>query len=131
MIVQREAFATATRRQTGRSVRRAAWLYASIRLTGVLLAVLVCGHFFVMHLASDVAATNASFIARRWSQALWVGWDWLMLAAALLHGALGTSIALRDYSSGRFRAALRTILIGATAALFAFGSVVIAMGAGT
>jgi succinate dehydrogenase / fumarate reductase, membrane anchor subunit len=109
-------------------VRRHALPYVLIRLTGLLLAVLVCGHFVIMHFANDVAATNASFIAKRWSQWLWVVWDWLMLAAGLLHGALGMSTALRDYSSGRRRAILRALLTGLTAALFVFGSIVIIAG---
>jgi succinate dehydrogenase / fumarate reductase, membrane anchor subunit len=112
-------------------VRRHAWSYLLVRLTGLLLAVLVCGHFIVVHFANDVAATNASFIARRWSQALWVAWDWLMLATGLLHGAIGVNAALRDYASGRRRDALRAGLIALTIALFAFGSIVIARGAGT
>jgi succinate dehydrogenase hydrophobic anchor subunit len=112
-------------------VRRHALPYLLVRLTGVLLAVLVCGHFFVMHFANDVAATNASFIAKRWSQGLWVAWDSLMLAAGLLHGAIGISTALADYTSGRRRRLLRAVLAALTVALFAFGSVVIALGAGT
>jgi succinate dehydrogenase / fumarate reductase, membrane anchor subunit len=116
---------------TAAQVRRHAASYLLLRLTGLLLAVLVCGHFVVVHFANDVAATNASFIAKRWSQALWIGWDWLMLATGLLHGAIGISGALRDYAPGRRRHALRAGLIAVTLALFAFGSVVIARGAGT
>ncbi|HLH58070.1 MAG TPA: hypothetical protein VKV33_02855 [Streptosporangiaceae bacterium] len=112
-------------------VRRQALPYLLVRLTGLLLAVLVCGHFVIMHFANDVAATNASFIAKRWSQGLWVAWDWLMLAAGLLHGAIGMSTALRDYASGRRRRILRTLLIGVTAGLFVFGSIVIILGAGS
>ncbi|WP_255948137.1 hypothetical protein [Streptomyces odontomachi] len=114
-----------------KGVPRHAIPYLLIRLTGVLLAVLVCGHFVVVHFATDVAATNATFVARRWSQALWITWDALMLAAALLHGALGLNTALADYSSGRRRRVLRAVLYAVTVALFVFGAVVIGISAGT
>jgi succinate dehydrogenase / fumarate reductase membrane anchor subunit len=122
---------TGVRQADAAEIRRHARSYLLIRLTGLLLAVLVCGHFVVMHFANDVSATNASFIAKRWSQGLWVAWDWLMLATGLLHGAIGINTGLRDYASGRRRRALRTGLIALTTALFAFGSIVIARGAGT
>ena len=114
-----------------RGSRQHAVPYLLMRLTGVLLAVLVCGHFVVMHFATDVAATNAAFVAKRWSQALWIIWDMLMLAAALLHGAIGLNIALADYSSGRRRRLLRAALYGVTVVLFVYGTVVIGVSAGS
>ena len=53
----------------------------------------------------------------------------LMLAVGLLHGATGINAALHDYSPGR-RRALRAGLVALTITLFAFGSIVIARGAG-
>ena len=122
---------TETRQAGAADVRRRALPYLLVRLTGILLAVLVCGHFIIMHFANDVAATNASFIAKRWSQGLWVTWDCLMLAAGFLHGAIGIHTALSDYTSGRRRHLLRAVLWALTIALFAYGSIVIALGAGT
>jgi succinate dehydrogenase hydrophobic anchor subunit len=113
------------------SIRRHALSYLLVRMTGILLAILVCGHFIIMHFANDVAATNASFIARRWSHGLWVGWDALMLAAALLHGGIGTSAVLADYTAGRCRRVARGGLAALTAALFAYGALVIVRGAGS
>jgi succinate dehydrogenase hydrophobic anchor subunit len=121
---------TETRQADTADIRRRALPYLLVRLTGILLAVLVCGHFFIMHFANNVAATNASFIAKRWSQGLWVAWDWLMLAAGFLHGAIGIHTALSDYTSGR-RHLLRAVLWALTIVLFAYGSIVIALGAGT
>jgi succinate dehydrogenase / fumarate reductase membrane anchor subunit len=71
--------------------------YVTIRVTGVLLAVLALGHFALTHVVNDVAATSSSFIARRWGSATWVVWDGLLLAAALLHAGAGLLAVVRDY----------------------------------
>jgi succinate dehydrogenase / fumarate reductase membrane anchor subunit len=71
--------------------------YITIRVTGVLLAVLALGHFAVTHVVNDVSTTGSSFIARRWGSALWVVWDGLLLAAALLHASAGLLAVVRDY----------------------------------
>lgn len=76
-----------TMRAPARGIGVRAWLV--IRITGVLLAVLALGHFAVMHIVNDVAATDSSFIARRWSSALWVVWDGLLLVTVLVY--LGTA----------------------------------------
>lgn len=69
-----------------------------MRGTGVLLSVLVLGHLLFVHLLTDVSRTGASFVARRWSSALWLTWDGTMLTAALVHGAIGVSTVIRDYT---------------------------------
>jgi succinate dehydrogenase hydrophobic anchor subunit len=74
--------------------------YLLIRLTGVLLAVLVLGHFTVTHITTDVAHTGPAFVARRWHSALWLAWDWLMLAAALAHAGCGLWVVVDDYVPG-------------------------------
>lgn len=112
-------------------LRRRAIPYLLIRLTGVLLAVLVGGHFIIVHFANDVTATNASFVAKRWGQGLWIGWDSLMFAAALVHGGIGMSNSLADYTIGRRRRLIRGSLAALTVALFVYGLVVIALGVGT
>lgn len=73
----------------------AVWI--AMRGTGFLLSILVLGHLLFVHILTDVAATNASFVARRWSSALWVIWDGAMLTAAFLHGAIGMTVVVRDY----------------------------------
>jgi succinate dehydrogenase hydrophobic anchor subunit len=80
-----------------RMARRAP--YITIRVTGVLLAVLALGHFALTHVVNDVAATSSSFIARRWGSVTWVVWDGLLLAAALLHAGAGLLAVVRDYRS--------------------------------
>lgn len=105
------------------------YAYLMVRITGVLLAVLVTGHFAVTHIVNDVAATNASFVTQRWGSALWVVWDALLLACALAHGASGIWVAVDDYVSPRGRRPWRAVLIAGTAVLFALGAVVLAVSA--
>lgn len=97
-----------------------AWLL--IRLTGLLLSVLVLGHLLAVHLLTDVAHTTSSFVLRRWSTALWIGWDGTMLTAALAHGAAGTWAVLRDHlRPGPRRRAAVTALLLITLALAGLG----------
>jgi hypothetical protein len=49
--------------------------FVLVRVTGLLLTVLVLGHFALTHIVHDVADTNAAFIARRWGSALWLIWS--------------------------------------------------------
>jgi succinate dehydrogenase hydrophobic anchor subunit len=109
-------------------------IYVTIRVTGVLLAVLALGHFAVTHVVNDVSTTGSSFIARRWGSATWVVWDGLLLAAALLHAGAGLLAVVRDY---RTRPASRRRWLAGLGALiftiFVIGMVVLvysALGAG-
>jgi succinate dehydrogenase hydrophobic anchor subunit len=94
-----------------------------IRSTGVLLAVLALGHFAVTHIVNDVAATDSSFIARRWSSALWVVWDGLLLTCALAHVGAASMAVVRDYwtDTGGQRRMLSGLRI-ALAVLFLVGA---------
>lgn len=74
--------------------------YVVLRLTGLMLTVLVLGHFVVTHFVTDVAHDDSAFVARRLSSAMWVAWDATMLAAALAHGATGIRLATADYARG-------------------------------
>lgn len=103
--------------------------YLLVRVTGVLLAVLVTGHFAATHIVNDVAATDASFIAQRWSSALWVTWDALLLACALAHGASGVWVAIDDYARPRKRRPWRALLVAGTTVLFALGAAVLVIAA--
>ena len=88
--------------------------------------VLVLGHFALTHVVNDVAETDAAFVARRWGSALWLTWDWLMLAAAIAHGAAGVSVAIDDYAVDRSsRARYRRILFGLSAIALSIGTVTI------
>jgi succinate dehydrogenase / fumarate reductase membrane anchor subunit len=102
-----------------------------IRATGVLLAVLALGHFAVTHLVNDVAETGSSFIARRWSSALWVVWDGLLLVTALAHVGTAAVAVVRDYRTDprgqrRMLAGLRWLLW----ALLAIGAATLLMSVG-
>lgn len=108
---------------------RRAFVFLVVRLTGLLLAVLVTGHFAVTHILHDVAATDASFVARRWSSVLWLVWDGLLLACALAHGASGVWVAVDDYVEPRRRRPWRSALVAVTTLLFALGGVVLAVSA--
>jgi succinate dehydrogenase hydrophobic anchor subunit len=100
--------------------------FVLVRVTGLLLAVLVLGHFALTHIVNDVAETDAAFVARRWGSVLWVTWDWLMLAAAIVHGAAGVSVAIDDYATDETRRGrYRRILIGLSAVALALGTITI------
>ncbi|HEY8482514.1 MAG TPA: hypothetical protein VIL71_22040 [Spirillospora sp.] len=136
---------TETRRRAGRPARRRAQHPAGrprvrpggtrsflvIRTTGVLLAVLALGHFGLTHIVNDVAETDSSFIARRWSSALWVLWDALLLVSALAHVGAAMTAVVRDYRTDpagqrRTLAALRVLV----AALLVVGVLTLAFSAG-
>ena len=121
----RESWPGAVRRRPSGS-RAAAYLV--VRLTGVLLAVLVLGHFALTHVITDVAETGSAFVGRRWGSVLWVAWDWTMLGAAFAHGGAGMWIAIDDYTpEPGARRRRRRLLIAVCAGLWVLGSVVIAM----
>lgn len=103
--------------------------YLVVRVTGVLLAVLVSGHFAVTHIVTDVAATDASFVAQRWGSALWVAWDGLMLVCAVAHGAAGVWTAVDEYVSLGRRRPWRGLLVGVVSVVFAVGVLVLVIGA--
>lgn len=97
--------------------------YLTIRVTGVMLAVLALGHFAVTHIVNDVAETDSSFVAERWSSALWVVWDALLLGMALLHVSAAMGAVVRDYCS---RPGTRVVVLAAVrvfvAVLFVIGA---------
>jgi succinate dehydrogenase / fumarate reductase membrane anchor subunit len=78
--------------------------FVLVRLTALVLAVLVLGHFAVTHLVTDVAETDSGFVLRRWSAALWIAWDSAMLLAALAHAGCGFWLMIeQSAASGRGR----------------------------
>ena len=99
------------------------WLV--VRVTGLLLAVLVVGHFAVTHIVNDVAATGSAFVADRWRSAVILGWDWLMLAAAVLHGAAGLRVIVVEYAGPRRVWILSALLLVLSAAMLVVGTATI------
>ncbi|TDC51682.1 succinate dehydrogenase hydrophobic membrane anchor protein [Actinomadura sp. KC345] len=102
-----------------------------IRTTGVLLAVLALGHFGLTHIVHDVAETDSSFIARRWSSALWVVWDGLLLVSALAHVGAAMTAVVRDYQTDRAgQRRTLTWLRALLAALLVVGALTLIVSAG-
>ncbi len=97
-------------------------VYLTIRITGVMLAVLALGHYGLTHIVNDVAETGSTFVTRRWSSGLWIVWDALLLGSALLHAMAGMANVIRDHRPDA-RSAGRWIAIGAggTIVLFIIG----------
>ncbi|MDH4281328.1 MAG: hypothetical protein OEV36_01625 [Myxococcales bacterium] len=98
--------------------------FVLIRLTALILAVLVLGHFAVTHLLTDVAETNSNFVARRWSEALWLAWDAVMLVFALVHVGSGMWLMIDERVPSR--GSRRRLYAATTAGIGALGSVGIA-----
>ena len=102
--------------------------FVVMRTTAVLLAVLVLGHFAVTHLVNDVAETSSSFVLQRWSSALWLAWDWTMLAAALAHAGAGLWLIVDEQSSGtRVRRRLQLAVAATVGVLLTVGTAAIAI----
>lgn len=104
-----------------RALRRRHAAYVTLRISGVLLAVLVLGHFAITHVTTDVADTDAEFIDQRWASVLWLAWDGVMLAATLIHAVLGLWAVIADYSAGARRQAWRIALLTVACLVFAGG----------
>ena len=118
-----QARPAAVARRPGRS-RAAAYLL--LRVTGVMLAVLVLGHFALTHVVTDVADTDSAFIARRWGSALWLAWDWTMLGSAFLHGGAGVWVLIDDFTPDpAARRRRRWLLVSGCTVLWLIGSVLI------
>lgn len=116
----------ATVRALGSRGRAISWLV--VRLTGLLLSVLVLGHFVLTHIVTDVADTGVTFVARRWGAVLWLAWDWLMLASAVVHGAAGVWIVIEDYTpAGPRRRGLHWFLLAISVLVFIVGTATIAI----
>ena len=104
--------------------------FVVMRVTALLLAVLVLGHFAVTHVVTDVADTGSSFVARRWSSALWLSWDATMLATALVHAGCGIWLLIDELAPSRARRrVLHAVLAAASLAIFGLGCAAILVAA--
>ena len=102
--------------------------FVVMRATALALAVLVLGHFAITHLVNDVAETGSSFVAQRWSSALWLAWDWTMLAAALAHAGAGIWLLIDEQAgSAGVRRVLQAGLAAAVGVLLTVGTAAIAI----
>ena len=94
-----------------------AWVF--MRVSGVLLVLLVLGHFAIMHVfGGGISRVNFAFVSGRWSNPFWRVYDFAMLTLALLHGGNGLRVIIDDYArSGASRLAyqaLNATVIGLT-----------------
>lgn len=71
------------------------------RISGVGLVFLAFIHLFINHVANDVSATQYDFVAARYQNPFWRGYDLLLLTLALFHGLNGLRIVIDDYIKGR------------------------------
>ncbi len=69
-----------------------------MRISGLALVFLVLGHMFIMHIVDGgVDRIDYDFVSARWSGFFWRAYDWLLLALAMLHGAIGARGAIADH----------------------------------
>ena len=118
-------------RQTTRGETRTragweAWSWLFMRLSGLALVFLALVHFAITHVINDVVETDYDFVAERWHNPAWRLFDWALLVLALAHGVNGLRWIVDDYvrRPGRNKA-VKGLLYGLTAALFAVGTLTI------
>ena len=94
------------------------WYY--LRASGLAMTAFVFAHLFIMHYQRPPTATDAAFVAGRWSGPGWRAFDGALLVLALTHGVAGAHGVLRPrVPRGAPRAALDA---GAAAGLGAFAA---------
>ncbi len=99
-----------------------------IRLTGLGLFVLALAHFSITHFVFDVSVQKADWILdERWGSLLWRTVDWLMLSFVIFHSFMGVRTVVGDYTRGGVRVALTMILYVLALALFAMGTMAVAV----
>src|SRR5690349_4857342 len=89
----------ATSRPAGNGWETFSWWF--FRISGVGLVILAFVHLFINHVANDVSATQYDFVAARYQNPFWRGYDLLLLTLALFHGLNGLRIVIDDYIKSR------------------------------
>jgi len=98
-----------------------------MRISGLLLVFLACGHLFIMHILNNVETINYAFVASRWTAPktgfVWRLWDFAMISLAVIHGSNGLRQVLYEYVArpGR-RVAVGTAIWLAAGSLILLGS---------
>lgn len=111
-------------RPTGNGWETFSWWF--FRISGVGLVVLAFVHLFINHVANDVSATQYDFVAARYQNPFWRGYDLLLLTLALFHGLNGLRIVIDDYVKGRgARLAVQSILFLIAISFWLLGSMTI------
>ena len=103
------------------------WTWYFMRISGLLLVILVLGHFTIVHLVGGgIDRVDFAFVSGRWSNPLWQVWDWLMLFLGLLHGANGMKTIINEYvQRAGARVALKSTLYVMTLIFILLGTAVI------
>lgn len=103
------------------------WTWYFMRISGLVLVILVLGHFTIVHLLSGgIDRVDFAFVSGRWSNPLWQVWDWLMLFLGLLHGANGMKTIINEYvHRAGTRMALKSTLYVLTLIFILLGTAVI------
>lgn len=103
------------------------WTWFFMRISGIVLLVLVLGHFTIVHLLGEgIDRVNFAFVSGRWSSPFWQTWDWSMLFLGMLHGANGMKVVIEDYvRKPGARAALKGTLYVVTFILILLGTLII------
>ena len=97
-----------------------AWFF--MRISGIVLLLMVLGHFTIMHLINNIEVINYQFVAQRFVTPLWRTYDLVMLWLALLHGVNGIRTLVEDYIRPRGWRLL------ALSSLYVLGFVLLALG---
>jgi succinate dehydrogenase / fumarate reductase, membrane anchor subunit len=103
------------------------WTWYFMRISGLLLVVLVLGHFTIVHIVGGgIDRVDFAFVSGRWSNPLWQVWDWLMLFLGLLHGSNGMKTIINEYvHRAGPRVALKSTLYVLTLIFILLGTAVI------
>ena len=103
------------------------WTWFFMRVSGIVLIVLVLGHFTIVHILGEgVDRVDFAFVSGRWSNPFWQTWDWTMLFLGLLHGANGMNIVIEDLvQRSSAKVALKSTLYMVTLILMLLGTLII------
>ena len=101
------------------------WVF--MRASGVVLVLLIFGHLFVNLMAGEgIKAINFGFVAGKWANPFWQGWDLVMLWLAMIHGTNGVRTIINDYAErDGLRLVLKLALYLAFVVVVTLGSLVI------
>ena len=114
------------RRKTTRS-NFELYVWVFMRASGVVLVLLIFGHLFVNLVAGEgIKAINFGFVAGKWANPFWQGWDLVMLWLAMIHGTNGVRTIINDYAErDGLRLVLKLALYLAFVVVVTLGSLVI------
>lgn len=103
------------------------WSWFFMRISGLALVFLVMGHMIIMHLiGGGVDRIDFNFVAARWNGFLWRTYDFALLVLAMLHGAIGARITIKDHiRNPKVRALAKMALYSVVAILLGVGTLVI------